>query len=209
MDLKMSSAKWWPSMCWKPVQHKQNRPEIRWQVERCIFAMQHKDMPQFTTDLMYGSRMIYRRLSCYLSRMCQKSSSIHNSYPNADSYELKHFVEINKSLHVFNIIHPCLWRYIFKKDKNVILNQCGVDTGIFQDDLSIQRLLMSWPLPSSGPIEFLSTCCKIAYRCMSQSPSDEKLTLVQVMAWCHLAPSHYLNQCWLPYMPQYSITRPH
>ena len=22
-------------------------------------------------------------------------------------------------------------------------------------------------------------------------------TLVQVMAWCHQAPSHYLNQCWL------------
>ena len=24
-----------------------------------------------------------------------------------------------------------------------------------------------------------------------------KSTLVQVMAWCQMAPSHYLNQCWL------------
>ena len=26
--------------------------------------------------------------------------------------------------------------------------------------------------------------------------ADDKSTVVQVMAWCHQAPSHYLNQCW-------------
>ena len=26
--------------------------------------------------------------------------------------------------------------------------------------------------------------------------TDDESTLVQVMAWCHQAPSHYLNQCW-------------
>ena len=41
--------------------------------------------------------------------------------------------------------------------------------------------------------------------------SDDKSTLVQVMAWCRQATSHYLNQCWprslLPYgvaMPQWA-----
>ena len=32
-------------------------------------------------------------------------------------------------------------------------------------------------------------------------------TLVQVMAWCHLAPSHNMSQWWPRYMTPYDITR--
>ena len=32
--------------------------------------------------------------------------------------------------------------------------------------------------------------------------------LVQVMAWCRQASSHYLNQCWPRSMPPYGVTRP-
>ena len=35
-----------------------------------------------------------------------------------------------------------------------------------------------------------------------------KSTLVQVMAWCHQATSHYLSQCWPRSMPPYGFTRP-
>ena len=38
--------------------------------------------------------------------------------------------------------------------------------------------------------------------------TDDESTLVQVMAWCLQAPSHYLSQCWPRSMPQYGITRP-
>ena len=38
--------------------------------------------------------------------------------------------------------------------------------------------------------------------------SNEKLALVQVMAWCHQATSHYLSQCWPKSMSLYGITRP-
>ena len=31
---------------------------------------------------------------------------------------------------------------------------------------------------------------------MPQDLTDDKSTLVQVMAWCRQATSHYLNQCW-------------
>ena len=31
---------------------------------------------------------------------------------------------------------------------------------------------------------------------MSQNPTDDKSTLVQVMAWCCQATSHYLSQWW-------------
>ena len=39
--------------------------------------------------------------------------------------------------------------------------------------------------------------CELALRWMSLDLTDEKSTLVQVMAWCRQATSHYLNQCWV------------
>ena len=70
---------------------------------------------------------------------------------------------------------------------------------------------MLWPFELSGP----DICCPMffdtfwiyhehfiwdfpevtIYGCCRTS-LDYKSTLVQVMAWCHQAPSHYLNQCW-------------
>ena len=38
--------------------------------------------------------------------------------------------------------------------------------------------------------------------------TDEKSTLVQVMAWCHQATSHYLSQCWPRSMSPNGVTRP-
>ena len=38
---------------------------------------------------------------------------------------------------------------------------------------------------------------------------DDRSALVQVMAWCHLAPSHYLSKCWPWSMLPYGITRSH
>ena len=49
---------------------------------------------------------------------------------------------------------------------------------------------------------------KIALRWTSLDLSDDKSTLVQVMAWCRQAKSHYLNQCWPRSLPPYGIIRP-
>ena len=43
---------------------------------------------------------------------------------------------------------------------------------------------------------------------LPQDLTDDKLTLVQVMAWCCQATRHYLNQCWLSSLWPYDITRP-
>ena len=43
---------------------------------------------------------------------------------------------------------------------------------------------------------------------MSQDRTDDKSILVQVMAWCHQATSHYLSQCWPRSLSPYDITRP-
>ena len=50
--------------------------------------------------------------------------------------------------------------------------------------------------------------CKIALRWMPLDLTDDKSTLIQVMAWCHQATSHYLSQCWPRFMSPYGVTRP-
>ena len=50
--------------------------------------------------------------------------------------------------------------------------------------------------------------CKIALIWMSLDFTDDQSTLVQVMAWCRQATSHYLNQCWPRSLLPYGVTRP-
>ena len=49
---------------------------------------------------------------------------------------------------------------------------------------------------------------EIALRWMPLDLTDDKSTLVQVMAWCRQATSHYLNQCWPRSLWPYGVTRP-
>ena len=57
-------------------------------------------------------------------------------------------------------------------------------------------------------IKILSTFCEIAIRWMPQFLTDDKSTLLQVMAWCRQATSHYLSQCWPRSMSPYGVIRP-
>ena len=50
--------------------------------------------------------------------------------------------------------------------------------------------------------------CKITLRWIPLDLTDDKSTLVQVMAWCRQASSHYLSQCWPRFMSPYGVTRP-
>ena len=43
---------------------------------------------------------------------------------------------------------------------------------------------------------------------MPHDLTDDLSTLVQVMAWCRQATSHYLSQCWLSSLSPYGIARP-
>ena len=49
---------------------------------------------------------------------------------------------------------------------------------------------------------------EIALWWMPRHLSNEKSTLVQVMAWCHQAASHYLSRCWLRYTSSFGVTMP-
>ena len=48
----------------------------------------------------------------------------------------------------------------------------------------------------------------IVLRWISLDLSDDKSTLVQVMAWCRQAKSHYLSQCWPRSLSPYGVIRP-
>ena len=51
-------------------------------------------------------------------------------------------------------------------------------------------------------------CCRIALIWMSLDYTDDQSTLVQVMAWCRQATSHYLSQSSPRSLLPYGITRP-
>ena len=65
-----------------------------------------------------------------------------------------------------------------------------------------------------------SQCSHSLYRLISQVLPQQVLscdshrtqwyqwTVVQVMAWCHQAASHYLSQCWTRSMSSYGVSRP-
>ena len=43
---------------------------------------------------------------------------------------------------------------------------------------------------------------------MSLNFTDDQSTLVEVMAWCRQATSHYLSQCWSSCLAPYGVSRP-
>ena len=50
--------------------------------------------------------------------------------------------------------------------------------------------------------------CEIALIWMLLVFTGDQSTLVQVMAWCRQATSHYLSQCWPRYRLPYGVPRP-
>ena len=78
-----------------------------------------------------------------------------------------------------------------------------------------QEILTHWPLEDLNEIlddrhrgMMTEIFCETALSWLSLDLTDDQSTLVQVMAWCHQAPSHYLSQCWPRSMSPYGITRP-
>ena len=62
-------------------------------------------------------------------------------------------------------------------------------------------------LQMTSVIDGWGISCELALRWMSLDLTDDKSTLVQVMAWCRQATSHYLSQCWPRSPSPYGVTR--
>ena len=70
------------------------------------------------------------------------------------------------------------------------------------------KVLVKWFLKFILAIDGWGISHEISFRWISLDLTDDKSTLVQVMAWCHQATSHYLSQCWPRSMSPYGVTRP-
>ena len=70
----------------------------------------------------------------------------------------------------------------------------------------LDRVIMTFKSIQNGGV---GICYEIVLRWMAQNFANEKSTLVQVMAWCRQAPSHYLSQCWPRSMLPYDVTIGH
>ena len=109
------------------------------------------------------------------------------------------------------------------KFMKTMLSQWGILFSGFDCDFSSS--IVNWAINSLAPGRFQFNIRKvifkrtlvnggwgisyeIALRWMSQDLTDDKSTLVQVMAWSRQATSHYLSQCWPRSMSLYGVTRP-
>ena len=100
-------------------------------------------------------------------------------------------------------------------------HNCSAPSARFGEDslCSCHNQLTHWPLGDLYAIMnifnlallfhiFRSSYSDNALRWMSRDLTEDKSTLVQVMAWCRQAPSHYLSQCWPRSMSLHGVTRP-
>ena len=68
----------------------------------------------------------------------------------------------------------------------------------------LRYVIFKWILVIDG----WGISCEVALIWMSLDFTDDPSTLLQVMAWCRQATSHYLSQCWPRSLSSNGITRP-
>ena len=85
---------------------------------------------------------------------------------------------------------------------HVIICFNSLAPGRFQ--INFRKVIFKLTLVNGG----WSISHEIALRRMPLGLTDDKSTLVQVIAWCHQATSHYLRQCWPRSMSSNGTTRP-
>ena len=66
---------------------------------------------------------------------------------------------------------------------------------------NLRHVIFKWILVTGG----WGMSCEIALIWMSLDVFDDQSTLVQVMAWCRQAVSHYLSQCWPRSLSLYGV----
>ena len=94
----------------------------------------------------------------------------------------------------FQLLSDCLDIHAFKQ---TIWKQCQYTHTFKTAIFNLGLLICIFTSSNVNPL-----------RWMPWDLTDDKSTLVQVMAWCRQATSHYLSQCWPSSMSPYGVTRP-
>ena len=100
-----------------------------------------------------------------------------------------------------------VWVWFWSQNKLHLKRKFVWLTALLSPEVFKAVILTHWPLRDVPEIFFIFFQL-IVLIWMSQNHIDCKSALVQVMAWCHQATSHYLSQCCPISMLPYSITRP-
>ena len=125
------------------------------------------------------------------------------------------FITIQNSLQQKNVwyqlilrIHSCIDRHIVAVNGRIpvwVWHHCIHIIDLQYCTVTIINSLAPWMIKWNFRLAILKLIlliggcgisCEFTFRGITQDLTDKKSTLVQVMAWCRQAPSHYLNQCW-------------
>ena len=93
----------------------------------------------------------------------------------------------------------CIWKHL---PHNSVLNVNSLAPGTFQ--FNFRKEIFKLTLVNGD----WGISYEIAFRWMPQDLTDDKSALVQVMAWCRQATSHYLSQCWPRSLSPSGVTKP-
>ena len=127
------------------------------------------------------------------------SGLLHWHWGSASEATLKNMGKINQ--YKTTIRHNNAW---------TVIMVCGMYHVAFNSltpgkfEWNFRCVIFKWILVIDG----WGISCEIALIWMSLDFTDDQSTLVQVMAWCHQATSHYLSQCWPRSLLPYGVTRP-
>ena len=94
-------------------------------------------------------------------------------------------------------------------DVGTTVNALHGDTFSRENNTHRSRFHDRDPQFASRILGTMTQSCYILWNCPNMSLDfTDKSTLVQVMAWCHQATSHYLSQCWPRSMLPNGVPRP-
>ena len=144
-------------------------------------------MCQNTTMRVYGARIKRYRVLCS-KHIAARSSLVITSYRFATSH-------LRVPASVRRVYSPAIYQSQWQKVNSLACGRFGCH---------FKSVIIGF----ISRIDIVSISCEITLMLMSPDLTDDFSALVQVMAWCHQAPSHYLNQCWPISRTPYAITKP-
>ena len=109
----------------------------------------------------------------------------------------------DKDISILHSQYQSWWWFVNPRSHGIIIHGICV---LGNMPASMAEGLTHWPLEDFNLI--LGISYEIALRWMPLDLTDDNSALVQVMAWCRQATSHYLSKCWPRSMSPNGITRP-
>ena len=176
-----------------------------------INSIIHKALVQ--QMLLWDEMITHHPIGCSLGRCLKKHYSGINRTKSKNlnvSHLILHLFLPNWS-QVLSWKWRCSWSSADRQCSSNIWVINNLTTAVFFNSLAPGKFEWNFRhviFKQSLVIDGWCISCEIALLWMSMDFTDDQSTLVQVMAWCCQATSHYLSQCLPRYLSPYGVTRP-